>query len=58
MMKVRSIFFSIQLILQIVVVVDRVIVVDKLVAYTVENVALVVDELIRLAKYKKTKRNS
>jgi hypothetical protein len=55
MMKVRSIFFSIQLILQIVVVVDRVIVVDKLVAYTVENVALVVDELIRLAKYKKTK---
>jgi hypothetical protein len=37
-------------ILPFAVVVDRVIVVDKLVAYTVENVVLVIDELNRLAE--------
>jgi len=42
----------------VVVVAAAVIVVDRLVAYTVENVVLVIDELIRLAKINKKKRSN
>ncbi len=44
-----------QPILPFAVVVDNLIVVDKLVAYTVDNVVLVIDESIRLAEKMNTK---
>jgi hypothetical protein len=44
-----------QSILPFAVVVDNLIVVDKLVAYTVDNVVLVIDESIRLAEKINTK---